>query len=329
VIFAGDVLIKAAVEQGLEDMRKNLWLIGDVLSQFTQEEVLKDKYGQKEIDACKEWFVNNNISVNMKYRIDKDVFPQVSISLGSSNELDDMRSMADQSADVETLMPSQIGKPIPYIIKPFVPAGYDNAEGLVTPPADVSINGVTTGMVLVDPDSGNGYVILGISADSIQVEPNLNIDATRLAVVPQYQFYRARREHSFFRETYNIACHTHGDPAPLLWLHAIVVYILLRYRESLLEGRSFAQSTISSSEMIPNPDMSVVGGENVYSRYITLTGQVENSWLKAPKRVIESVELASEPTKPAGFSGGIKIISQQAPEFLNNEDEPWTTVDSE
>ena len=329
MIFAGDVLIKAAIEQGLEDVRKNLWLIDDILSQFTQEEVLKTKYGQKEIDSAKDWFVNNNIAVNMKYRIDKDVFPCVSISLGSSNELEDMRHMADQSTSVETLMPSQIGKPIPYILKPFVPTSYDSESGLVGVPAELSLDDVNAGMVLVNPDSGDGYVILGTQAGSIQIESNLDIEATRVAVVPQYQFYKVRREHSFFRETYNIACHTHGDPAPLLWLHAIVVYILLRYRESLLEGRSFAQSSISSSEMIPNPDMSVGGGENVYSRYITLTGQVENSWLKSPKRVIESVKLASDPTKDDGFKGGIKIISQNAPEFLNDSDEPWTTVDSE
>jgi hypothetical protein len=73
--------------------------------------------------------------------------------------------------------------------------------------------------------------------------------------------------------------------------------------------------------------MSVAGGENVYSRYITLSGQIENSWLKSPKRIIESASLASIPDEEGGFRGGIKIISQAAPEFLNNEDEPWITVD--
>jgi hypothetical protein len=326
-IFAGDVIIKTAIEQGLEDMRQNVWLLDDVLSQFVQEEALKTKYGQKEINAAKEWFLNNQISVYLQHRIDKDSLPAVVIGLGSSVEIEDMKHMGDLSSTVETLMPSEIGKPIPYIIKPFTPEGYDDDNGLVYVPSSVNLSLISPGMILVDPTNGNGYEILGITSNAIQINANLNLDSSKLAVVPKYQFYRVRREHTFFAETYTIGCHVHGDVAPLLWLHAIVSYTLLRYRESLLEGRSFTQSKISSSDLIPNQDLSVAGGENVYSRYITLTGQVENSWLKSPKRVIESTILYSEPKKEDGFSGGIKIISQDAPDFLDNEDEPWTTID--
>lgn len=325
-IFAGDVIIKTAIEQGLEDMRENVWLLDDVLSQFTQEEALKTKYGQKEIDAAKEWFLNNNISVYLQHRIDKDSLPAVIIGLGSSVEMEDMKHMGDLSSQVETLMPSQIGKPIPYVVKPFTPEGYDDDQGLVFVPSEVDLSIISPGMILVDPSNGNGYEILGIKPGAIEIAPNLNLDASKLAVVPKYQIYRVRREHTFFSESYTIGCHVHGDVAPLLWLHAIVCYILLRYRESLLEGRSFTQSKISSSDLMQNQDFSVAGAENVYSRYITLTGQVENSWLKSPKRVIESVILASEPTKQDGFSGGIKIISQDAPDFLDSENEPWTTI---
>lgn len=327
MIFAGDVLIKTAIEQGLEDIRKNIWLMDDILSHM-KEPALKDKYGQKEIDAAKEWFLNNNVSVYLQHRMDKDELPAVIIGLGSSIELEEMKHMGDLSTSVETLMPGDIGKPIPYVVKPFVPEAYDDDNGLVQVSSEIDIAAVAQGMILVDPDTGNGYEILDLLPNNvIQIEANLNIDATRLAVVPKFQIYKVRREHSFFAETYTIGCHVHGDVAPLLWLHAIVSYTLLRYRESLLEGRCFAQSKISSSDLVPNQEMSVAGGENVYSRYITLTGQVENSWLKSPKRVIESIVFASEPDKDNGFKGGIKIISQQAPEFLDTEDEPWTTID--
>lgn len=327
-IFAGDVLIKTCIEQGIDDMRKNTWLIQDVLSQFTSEPILKDKYGQKEIDNCITWFLNNNIEVFMQHRIDKDTLPCITIALGSSVEKEDMKHMGDLSTDVETLMPSQIGKPIPYVIKPFVPDSYDPETGILILPKTVKVTQVASGMILVNPDTGDGYVIQDrVPGNGIQLEPGTQINATRLAIVPQYQFYRARREHSFFQESYSIGCHVHGDASTLLWLHAIVIYSLMRYRESLLEGRNFAQSMISSSDLIPNEYFSSPGGENVYSRYITLTGQVEHSWLKSPKRVIENIELANEPDKEEGFSGGIKIISQNAPEELDSEDEAWTTID--
>jgi hypothetical protein len=326
-IFAGDVIIKTAIEQGLEDIRKNLWLIDDILSHFIEIDILREKYGQKEIDAAKDWFSNNRIEVFMQYRNDKDKFPCIVVGMGSSSEKEGMKHLGDLSSCVETLVPNKIGKPVPYVVKPFVPVGYNQAEGEVATPDTVDLTNIAPGMILVNPDTGYGYPILGISENGILIEQGLVIEATRFAVVPKNQFYKVRREHTFFQETYNIGCHTHGDPAPLLWLHAITMYLLLRYRESLLEGRYFAESSISASELTVNGELSTPGGELVYSRYITLSGQVENSWLKTPKRVIEVAKLASEPNKEKGYRGGIKIISQEAPEFLNSEDEGWTTID--
>jgi hypothetical protein len=328
MIFAGDVIIAEAIRQGLEDMRKNLWLLDDVFANFTKEPALKDKYGQKEIDAAKDWFLNNKIEVNLRYRNDKDQFPCVTIALGSSSEKEEMKHLGDLSTEVETLMPNQIGKPIPYIVKPFIPISYDQTTGVLTVPDSVSMRGVRSGQILVDPDTGNGYIIQEVISNGIKLEPNLKISLTRAGIVPQYQIYKARREHTFFQETYSIGCHVHGDPAPLLWLHAIVLYTILRYRESLLEGRQFTQSSVSSSDLVQNPNFEGPGGENVFSRYITLTGQVENSWLKTPFRIIEAVEINEE--NEEGFRSGIKILSNlDSPESLDTEDDIWTTIDED
>jgi hypothetical protein len=326
MIFAGDVIIAEAIRQGIEDMRKNLWLLDDVFGNFIQEPALRDKYGQKEIDAAKDWFMNNKIEVNLRYRNDKDHFPCVTIALGSSSEKEEMKHLADLSTEVETLMPNQIGKPIPYIVKPFIPDSYDQATGILTVPKSVKLKGVRAGQILVDPDTGIGYIIQAVVSNGIKLEPDLELKLTKAGIVPKYQFYRARREHTFFQETYSIGCHVHGDPAPLLWLHAIVLYTILRYRESLLEGRQFMQSSVSSSDLMQNPNFEGPGGENVFSRYITLTGQVENSWLKTPSRIIESVEIQGETIE--GIRSGIKILSNlDSPDSLDTEDDFWTTVD--
>jgi hypothetical protein len=328
MIFAGDVIIAEAIRQGLEDMRKNLWLLDDVFASFTKEPALKDKYGQKEIDAAKDWFMNNKIEVNLRYRNDKDQFPCVTIALGSSAEKEDMKHLADLSTEVETLMPNQIGKPIPYIVKPFIPDSYNQTTGILSVPKSVKLRGVRAGQILVDPNTGNGYIIQEVVSGGLKLEPDLDLTLTKAGIVPKYQFYKARREHTFFQETYSIGCHVHGDPATLLWLHAIVLYTILRYRESLLEGRQFMQSSVSSSDFMQNPNFEGPGGENVFSRYITLTGQVENSWLKTPFRILEAVEIDEETEN--GFRSGIKILSNlNSPDSLDTEDDIWTTIDDD
>lgn len=329
-IFQLDLTVKTAIELGIEDIRKNPWLISHMLGDCLDNPYLKDKYGQKQIDACREWFLNNNIEIKMRGINDKDKMPLIAITPGPAPEKSEMKHMADQSTETLVLMPQEIGKPIPYIVKPFVPVGYDMSTGIVEVDDTIKgISGIAAGMILVDPDKGQGFVIQDFDDQGIHIEPGIQLDATQLAVVPQYQFYKARVEHSFFQESCDIACYSHGDPQVAMWLHSIALYSILRYRESLLEAQGFAESSVSNSPLIENPNYSGPDGENSYVRSIQLSGQTEYTWIKSPRRVIETVFLREQtgPGSPApGYIGGIKILStSDSPDFIDKSKETWYT----
>lgn len=326
-IFQSDLTIKTAVELGLNDMRKNPWLLEDALSDCIENEWLRDKYGQKQIDSFKEWFANNQVDIYMRDRNDKDRMPCVTITLGNSTEKDEMKTMADQSTESVQLLPQQINKPIGYIIKPFAFVSYESATGIVEVPDNVLyLESVAAGMILVNPDTGNGYVIQDVTAEGIEIEEDLDIGSpARLAVVPANQFYVARREHTWMQETYTITCHAHGDPQTLLWLWTIVLYSILRYRESMLEAQGFSQSSVSSSSMDSNSYYTTPGGEQVWTRTITLTGMVENSWIKSPRRILESIVLGKKTN--SGYRGGIKILSNSEPDVVDETLNTWFAID--
>lgn len=332
-IFQLDLTVKTAIELGIEDMRKQPWLIDHMLGDCLENPYLKDKYGQKQIDACREWFLNNNIEIKMRGINDKDKMPLIAITPGASNEKGEMKHMADQSTETLVLMPAQIGKPIPYIVKPFVPTGYDSQTGIVEVDDRIKgMSGISAGMILVDPANGQGFVIQDYDDQGIHIEPGIVIDATQLAVVPQFQFYKARVEHTFFQESCDISCYSHGDPQVAMWLHSIALYSILRYRESLLEAQGFTESTVSNSPLMENQNYSGANGENSYLKSIQLSGQVENTWVKSPRRVIENVFLREKDgTGPdAGYNGGIKILSNlDTPDFIDKSKETWYTVDSD
>jgi hypothetical protein len=324
-IFQGDIIIKTAIELGIEDMRKNLWLIDHMFEDLTTNEYLKEKYSGQ-IEACKEWITNNKIEFYMALRADKDKTPCITISMGPSPEKEDMKSMADQSTETVLLMPNTIGKPIPYIVKPFVPESYDQSTGeMVIPDCIKGTDGIAVGMILVDPATGNGYGILEVTSTGIMLEAGLELNAGKFGILPQHQIYKARVEHSFFQETYNIVCHAHGDPQNLLWLWSIALYSIMRYRESLLEFSGFGQSIISNSDVMEDGNYGGVSGEEVYKRVITITGQVENTWIKTPRRYIESIVLKEK--NKTGFQGGLTIISNEnSPAFIDKTNESWTTA---
>lgn len=326
-IFQGDIIIKSMIQLGIQDMRDNPWLIDHMLSDLTSNPYYAQKYGQKQVDACKDWFKSNEIDIVMLGRKDRERYPCIVIGVGSSPEKDDMKSMADQSTEKTVLMPNQIGKTIPYVIAPFSGFSYDDTTGLVTVPNTVDLTKIAVNMVLVDPHSSTGYTIHGVDNEGIYIEPNLTVTAATLGVLPQYQFFEARQEHAFFQESYKISCYSHGDPQVMLWLHSIALYTILRYRESLLEANGFAQSSVSSAPPISNGDV-----ETEWCREITISGQVENSWLKSPRRFIEVAAIKEKVTptsgNPTGYVGGIKIISNLDSEegVIDTPNQVWTTI---
>ncbi len=323
-IFQGDILIKTAIELGIEDMRKNPWLIDHMLSDLVNINYVADKYGKKQIDACKEWFLNNNIDIYMRDLRDKDRLPCITIGVDNSNEKPDMKLMADQSTETTVLLPHEINKKIPYVIPPFTPTGYDPTTGTVSVDPSLPLQLVAPGMILVNPATSQGFSVLSIAPNSILIEPGLEFEASQLGVLPQYMFYKARVEHTFFNETYTIGCHGHGDAQNVLWLHSIVLYSILRYRESLLEANGFAESSVNNSTLQPNPNYTGPGGAEAWVRRITIMGQVENSWIKSPKRIIENVTFAQNLNNE--YVGGIKILSNEdAPPFIDKTQEVWYT----
>jgi hypothetical protein len=322
-LFPGDVIIKTAIELGLEDLRKNPWLVEDIFSEFIENPLLEQKYGWNEINRAKEFLKNNKINIFMNKRMDKEEFPMVTIHMGDSSEDKTLARLADQTADVQEYTGEQIGKPVPWIIKPFEIEDYDPTTGTVKIPASPKFKILNPGMLLVNIDTGEAVTITGkLSGNKIKIAPDTELEGTKYAIAPRYSGYRARREGITSQEVYTIGCHCIGEESNLLFLYAFVKYSLLRYREGLLENNNFQNSTIAASDFIKNESFS--DAQNVYSRYITLTGQCEETWVKTPYRIIEAVELEDCEGMP-----GIKIISNHPtdPNSEEAENDLWLTIE--
>lgn len=326
-IFQGDLIMKTAVELAIEDMRKNSWLIEDVFSSLLENPILNQRYGLKEIARAKEFILNNKIDVYMHHRLDKMNYPCVTISIGQSTEDKSLATLGDTSVAFEQFTPDEIGKPIKFLVPPFKAVSYDKVTGILEMPTDIAqYRYLDKGMLLVEVKTGNAWTINGKAGENgIQLAEGTKLPKGDLAVIPRYPVYKARRERAISQEQYNIGCHVHGDPSTLIFLFAVVKYGLFRYREGLLEYNNFQLSNITCTDMIKNDMMQE---ENIYSRWITLSGQVEESWIKTPKRFIESVDL-NDPSRDEGiaFEDGIKILSKDAPKDIEEQDDIWVTID--
>lgn len=285
MIRQSDLLIKSTIELILKDMRDNPYLLDDVFSDLLNDPYLKDIYA-KDVENAKQWLKNTDIKVLLKLRADVQEFPCVTIALGGDIEDESKSTLSDQTVDTMDFEPSQINKPIGYIVKPFTPASYDKDEGLLEC-GETDLSTVNPGMVLIDPDTGVGHEIIDFGGENgLKVAPGTDIQSSRLGVLPKNLKWRSPVEASMFKQTYDIGCHVSDSPEVLIWLHSIVLYGLLRHRELFL-SRCFTLTSLQSSGLGRHPDFQP-GAENVFSRFITLSAYTQHTWLKSPKRFIES-----------------------------------------
>lgn len=320
-IFPGDAVIGEIINLIIEDIRKSPWLIEDILSHFVENPYLSKKYGMKEISACKEWFKNNKIDVYVSVRPDETSRDYISVAVGPSSEDASLSTLSDLSTTVEELDPQEIQKPIPFVISPFIPADYDSLTGFIGIPNEIDLIPVASGQPIIDPTTGNGYIVdrvenvgdqQGVYIQEVVGGFPLSIPS-KMAIIPQYRYYKARRERAFFRESYSIGCHSSGLPNIALWLESIVLYGLMRYREGLLEKSEFHISSLSRSEFTQDRG---IGEDVFYSRFITLSGAVQNTWIKAPRRIIEKTILMQETDE--GYVGGLQIEGPESIQPDNN-----------
>jgi hypothetical protein len=324
MIFSGDAIFQEIIDLFLDDLRKNPWIIEDILSDFVENPFLKNKYGYKEIQKCIDWFKNNKITTFLNGRLDVETFPCVTIAVKESNEMERYATLGDTSPYSQQYTAEELGKSIPYIVQPFIPLNYDPTIGFITIDNSIDLITVNKGMGLIDSQTGVGYLIESIGIVNNQQGLYLQLINSQypqtlsnsVGIIPRYKTCTARREWAQFSEKYSIGCHVTGDIAQLCWLHSIVLYGLMRYREGLVEHSNFQLSTLSNSEIYPN---TAFQSDNVYSRQIEITGMVTQSWIKSPRRIIEKTNICPS---------GIKIIGPK-PKGYEDPNTLWTMLGDE
>lgn len=328
-LFMGDVVIKTAIEMGLNDLRKKDWVIEEIFSAFVCNPFLKEKYGMKEIDRAKEWVKNNKIHIFMAHRLDTEAFPCVTIAMGDSNEDNSMTSLADQHVDTIDLGPESVGEELSWIVNPFSIVTQDLDSGEVIVPRTIDLTNAREGMLLVDASNGETIAqIREVVWSGFRIDSDIELTSSTYGIAPRFSTYKARFERIVSNEQYNIGCHAHGDPMFALFLFAFVKYSLLRYREGMLEGCGFQNSTIKCTDMIKNTAFSA---ENIYSRFISLTGQAQEEWVKEPMPYIEATQMVDSNSNGNSNKSGIVFISNEHTIEDSEEDENdlWITIDGE
>lgn len=306
-IHQSDVIIRTALVAAIADMRANDWLLDYVFSSLPRDEQTFKDYGEKSVDKAKEWFLKTDIPVSMVPRIDEGKWPRITVSLADSQEFEN--TLGD--VHYEPVQFTSAGQ-WPALTDQFTPVSYDPQTGKIVLPAEITSELiVVAGMHIID-HVGREHQIIGQDNDAVYIAAGTIVDLRDAVIKGVKPTTAVHLESATFKETYHIGIHVGSEPVYLTWLHSIISFALLRYREALLEARGFERSFITSSDFIKN-DM--FEGELVFSRYITIGGVVRNYWPKAVVKTIDSVSPALRVNPADKLPTG--------PDDVNKDDSLW------
>jgi len=292
-IVATDILIKSMLEAAIADLRSNEWILEDIFSSLADDPISSPESGWKEVRSAIDWFQKTDIPVLMQHRVgDAPKIPCISIAYQPSREMEERASLADDGFEEDYLLDGNSGTAaVQKITNNFTPDKFDSSDGLFILPKGVDTSSMVVGNLIV-AKSGKHYDIIQIvGSDQVKLKPDINEDFTDCYVAPKSRIWNVKREQTFISESYQIGCHTQNDPATTYWLWQIIFYSCLRYKEAFLEGRGFELSGLQSSALERNQEFQ---SENVFSKYVTISGQTCGSWIKyiAPK--LEGVKVSVE-----------------------------------
>jgi hypothetical protein len=273
-IFQSDLIIRTALIAAIADLRANPFLIDYVFASLPKDTTTFNEYGEQEVKTAKEWFLQNNIDVRMNVKGEPPSFPSVTLALLDSTEAE------NTLGDINPEMPVETNDTIwPTLAGPFTPK-YNAGTGIMVIPDEwkgkVSL---AVGMVVLDALGKSHPIVEVLDEVSFAIEAGTVADFSNGEIRGPRPAYITSLESASFRETYSIGVHAMGEPVHCVYLHSIIVFALMRYRQALLEARGFERSSISSSDMRRNDQ--VENAENIYSRYLTLQGFVRQYWPKA------------------------------------------------
>lgn len=293
-IFPTDIVVRGALKAAYDEMRDQPWLLDFAFQAYLYDELTAKEYGERELEACRDWFLNNEVVVSLGYDVNQISQPHVAIWLGNQDEAE--ATTGDTHDSPSETVPWVVGKQAVVSLRA---ATLDPATGWIT---GIKTTTIFPGMQVLDKAVGKHYEILDVEDGRLQIAAGVQLNLRASAVHQASDLWNITLESRVYRETLTLDIVCSGPIAKLWVLHAATIFALNRYNQAYLEGRGFDRMSLASG-----PVSSAQDGQNaaqiMYKRSITLTGYTRQYWPKTVSPQLQGI------TAFPGFDGGADSLS--------------------
>lgn len=288
-ILQTDIILRTALVEGLRRLRSSDRKFFDaIFANLRNDALTRERYGDQEIARIAEWFCGGDgkeavdVPVFMSYRLDELRFPCITIALMESTEAEQTHGDVHYQ-HVESVPLDDIDWPP--IAGPFAPEQYAASSGLMSIPASALGDIVPLpGMWVIDSTGAEHLIQEVVDDNIIGLIPGTVADFRTCYLKGAHPRLTQTVESVNMRETYQVTAWAQGESIYLTYLHAILQFLLLHYKQELIEGRGIERTVLSSGpfgieqQFLP---------EIVFKRTINMVGYVRQIW---PKKFVETIE---------------------------------------
>lgn len=290
--FNGDLVIHTSMQEGIAQLKKHLYVIDSINKDLVTDRLLKEQFGQKELERFRNFVTRNEILVTSDHKPPETItYPCISIGIGAGGEDSQNKlSLGDNAyttkVDPDSLLGSQISPRI--ILGPITPQVYNSATGQMTFASNVSLAPVFEGQYVFDVVNKQHYKIQSVLDDqNLTIAAGSNPNLTGMTILPSTSQVGDTFGHVYCRENYSITA-VAKDPVESIYVFQLAMLVLLRFKVELFEKRGFAVQTFSYDPLMQGDD----GSPNeVWFRKINLSGRVEYKWSDKISLPIDGIDM--------------------------------------
>lgn len=318
-IFQSDVIIRTAIIAAFADLRANPWLLDYVFASLPRDSLTMRDYGEQEVARAKEWFLTTDIKVMLGVRPPDGAPPPVCVTINLAESSEAENTVGDTHyVPVEETEVSHSN-----LTQRFDPISYSAGTGiLVLPPGISQYLTISKEMAVYDRAGRPHQIQEVLNPSTVRVAAGTVADFHGCFIKSTKPSYVASLESASFKEVFIVGCHVVNEPVHLTYLHSLVVFCLLRYRQSLLEARGFERSLVSSADLKLDEYMMP---EMYFTRYVTMTGYVRQYWPKAivPKVLGVDTHLAASSATNTNESQAPAVLGDEKIKDIKNVKADW------
>jgi hypothetical protein len=287
--YLPDIIVESVLREALEVTKRNPQILDHVFRSMTKSRLAREKYGQKEIERIKQNIVKFDWSFVHSFNEVEGKTPAISIQLLGENEAKEVQ-IEDFERDARIpLSPEELASLI--VIENFTPTSYNPLSGALAIPDGVDLTNVHINLLFVDA-SGAIWPILG----GIDETPGQQQFLIAANVAPNISGPCLIKSAIDFKQItirgnmtdVNILLGVHTKDALLTKYFYILLKYFLMVRKHVLIEEGFICSKFQGSEFTRNLKFE---GDAVFTRFLTLTGKVEDSFRSDETQVFDSVDI--------------------------------------